>query len=173
MALLSVACLAVAVWIVVADRLDTTSSTMLLIDDPQWGFWVTLAGAAAAVAVYLAIASLETAAAMRVLAPDHPLPARQPSILRIAEVSCGFPRSGPQTNRVGAARDGPRRGGSCQDRGAVTGGGMSIAAGSRSARVRARLRASPPSTIAMEITNISVPTTLTCIGTPRCATPQT
>ena len=53
------------------------------------------------------------------------------------------------------------------------GGGISIAAGSRSARIRARLRASPPSTIAMEITNISVPTTLTCIGTPRCATPQT
>ena len=72
MALLAVAC-----WPLPldrrADRLDTTSSTMMLIDDPQWRFWVTLAGAAAAVAVYLAIASLETAAAMRVLAPDHPL----------------------------------------------------------------------------------------------------
>ena len=98
MALLSVACLAVAVWIVVADRLDTTSSTMLLIDDPQWRFWVTLAGAAGVVAAYLAIASLETAAAMRVLAPDHPLPARQPSILRIADPAvalAGLPLSPP------------------------------------------------------------------------------
>ncbi len=85
MSLLSLAFLAVAVWIVAADRLDPSSSTTLLIDDPQWRSWLTAAGAAAAVAAYLGIASLETAAAMRVLSPDHALPARQPSILRIAD----------------------------------------------------------------------------------------
>ena len=69
----------------------------------------------------------------------------------VAIHTCGVrcPGRGDSCCRRGSAGAHPRSEADVrsQDRGAVTGGGMSIAAGSRSARVRARLRASPPTTI--------------------------
>src|SRR3954468_8751104 len=60
---------------------------------------------------------------------------------------------------------------------AVAGAGVAAAAGAATGSFRPRMRrrfaASPASTIVTEITNISVPTTFTCMGTPRWATPQT
>ena len=84
LAVLSLVVLGLAVWAFVAEQDVPASDAVLLFDNPQWRLWLTLAGLAAVVATYLGVAALETAAAMRVLAPDRPLPAQQPSVRRPA-----------------------------------------------------------------------------------------
>jgi cellulose synthase/poly-beta-1,6-N-acetylglucosamine synthase-like glycosyltransferase len=82
LALLSLLVLGVAVWAATASGQGASSDPAVLFGDPQWRLWLTLAGVAGVVAAYLGVAALETAAAMRVLAPDRPLPARQPGVRR-------------------------------------------------------------------------------------------
>ena len=76
--------LATSVWAYVSQRIAPVSDSALLFDDPRWHLWLTASGAAWVVAAYVGVAALQTAAAMRVLSPDRPLPARQPHLLRAA-----------------------------------------------------------------------------------------
>jgi len=81
--------LAASIWAYVSERFGVSSDSALLFDDPQWQLWLTAAGAAWVVAAYVGVAALETAAAMRVLSPDRPLPKQQPHVLRVGAAGAG------------------------------------------------------------------------------------
>jgi cellulose synthase/poly-beta-1,6-N-acetylglucosamine synthase-like glycosyltransferase len=80
--------LGVSAWIAV-ERVDPSSGAGVLFDEPRWQPWLILAGVAGVVASYLGIAALQTAAAMRVLSPDRPLPALQPRVPRAGQAGAG------------------------------------------------------------------------------------
>ena len=117
LAVLSLVVLGLAGWAFVAEQDVPASDAVLLFDNPQWRLWLTLAGLAAVVAIYLGVAALETAAAMRVLAPDRPLPARQPSVrrpaLRDVGALAGVWVLSPPPRPASPCRPGPTRCGPC------------------------------------------------------------
>ena len=89
LAVIALLVLAAGVWAFVSEKLEPGSDNELLFDDPRWQLWLTAAGAAWVVAAYVGVAALETAAAMRVLSPDRPLPKQQPHVLRVGIVGAG------------------------------------------------------------------------------------
>jgi cellulose synthase/poly-beta-1,6-N-acetylglucosamine synthase-like glycosyltransferase len=89
LAVLAVLVLAAGVWAFISEKIAPGSGNELLFDDPRWQLWLTAAGAAWVVAAYVGVAALETAAAMRVLSPDRPLPKRQPHVLRVGIAGAG------------------------------------------------------------------------------------
>ena len=89
LAVIAVLVLAAGVWAFISEKLSPGSDNELLFDDPRWQLWLTAAGAAWVVAAYVGVAALETAAAMRVLSPDRPLPKQRPHVLRVGLTGAG------------------------------------------------------------------------------------
>ena len=89
LAVIAMLVLAAGVWAFISEKLSPGSDSELLFDDPRWQLWLTAAGAAWVVAAYVGVAALETAAAMRVLSPDRPLPKQRPHLLRVGLTGAG------------------------------------------------------------------------------------
>ena len=84
LALVALAFLALALWLVVTQHGGTSMTVAKLpLGVPEVRLSITMAGLAAAVASYVGLAALQTAAAMRVLSPDRPLPAQQHALVRV------------------------------------------------------------------------------------------
>ena len=84
LALVALGFLAVALWLVVTQNGgSTTTVAKLPLGVPEVRLSITMAGLAAAVASYVGLAALQTAAAMRVLLPDRPLAAQQHALVRV------------------------------------------------------------------------------------------